>query len=215
MGRRSDHTREELRGLILRAAGRIAAQDGLEALTARRIAEEIGYSPGTLYNLFRDLDDIIVHLKAETLDELYAAITALPPAETPEDALASIAETYIRFTGDRQSRWKLVFQHSPSGAPLPDWYGEKIALLFAVVEAVLAPLFPPRRETEVRRAACVLWSGLHGMCSLAGEGLVLDAADLGAMSRSLIENYVAGLRAQAGAAVGAASRRRGAERTLA
>ena len=44
MGRRSDHKREDLRALALAAARRIMAAEGLRGLTARRLAQEIGYS---------------------------------------------------------------------------------------------------------------------------------------------------------------------------
>ena len=52
MGRRSDHSRDELLGLALDVAEKVVAQEGIGALTARRISKEIGYSVGTIYNLF-------------------------------------------------------------------------------------------------------------------------------------------------------------------
>ena len=47
MARRSDHSREELYDLALSAAREIAEAEGLRGLTARRIAEKIGYTPGS------------------------------------------------------------------------------------------------------------------------------------------------------------------------
>ena len=57
MARRSDHSREELYELALEKAGEIAEKEGLRGLTARGVAREIGYTIGTLYNIFEDLDD--------------------------------------------------------------------------------------------------------------------------------------------------------------
>jgi len=51
MGRRSIHSAEELRELIIQAATDIVERDGLAGLSAREIAKRIGYSPGTLYNV--------------------------------------------------------------------------------------------------------------------------------------------------------------------
>ena len=70
MGRRSDHSREDLRVLTLEAARRLLCAHGLEGLTARRVAAEIGYTPGTLYNIFENLDDLILHVTAGALDGL-------------------------------------------------------------------------------------------------------------------------------------------------
>ena len=47
MGRRSDHSREDLRTLTLAAARRIMAAEGLRGLTARRLQKRQGISKGS------------------------------------------------------------------------------------------------------------------------------------------------------------------------
>ena len=81
---RGEHSRSELRALILAAAGEIAEADGLRGLTARAIAGRIGYSPGTLYNIFADLDDVVIQLNGATLDALHETLAAVPTAGDPE-----------------------------------------------------------------------------------------------------------------------------------
>ena len=51
MGRRADHSRDELHSLALDAACRIVDDQGMDALTARGVARAIGYSPGSLYTI--------------------------------------------------------------------------------------------------------------------------------------------------------------------
>jgi AcrR family transcriptional regulator len=58
MARRSDHSRDELYNLAMTAARDIVRREGMAALTARGLATAIGYSPGTLYNLFDSLDEL-------------------------------------------------------------------------------------------------------------------------------------------------------------
>ncbi len=87
MGRRSDHSREELGALALDAARKIVEQEGLRGLTARRVARDIGYTIGTIYNHFENLDDLIMQLNGQTLDSLYAALTERPLDGDPEKAL--------------------------------------------------------------------------------------------------------------------------------
>ena len=98
MGRRSDHTREELHELALDAAERIIEEEGLKSLTVRRVASAIGYSHGTLYNVFADLDDLIVHLNGRTLDALYEALKDIPVEGEPEAALMQLSKGYIAFS---------------------------------------------------------------------------------------------------------------------
>jgi len=60
MGRRSDHTPEQLQDLVLSAARGILADEGLRGLSARRLAARIGYSVGTLYNVYENVDEIVL-----------------------------------------------------------------------------------------------------------------------------------------------------------
>ena len=68
MARRKDHSHEQLHTMATDAARELAEEEGLRGITARRIADKIGYSAGTLYNVFENLDDLIVHLNGSTLD---------------------------------------------------------------------------------------------------------------------------------------------------
>ena len=65
MGRRSVHSPEELRQLILDASQTIVERNGITGLSAREIARMIGYSPGTLYNIFENLDDVLLTLQVQ------------------------------------------------------------------------------------------------------------------------------------------------------
>ena len=196
MARRSDHTREELYRLALDAAWEIAEEEGLRGLTARRIAGKIGYSPGTLYNLFGNLDELIVRLNGRTLDALYEACAGARLEGEPEAALRALAGEYVRFTGEHPRLWSLLFEHHlPEGRQLPDWHHEKIMRLLGLAELALAPLFPPSRQDERRHSARVLWSSLHGMWSLESSGKLVATESVTSLMDSLITYYVAGLRA--------------------
>src|SRR5262245_29039349 len=97
MARRSDHTREELYKLALDAARKIVGKEGLRGLSTRRVAGEIGYTAGTLYQLFDDLDDLIMRLNGTTLDALYSMCGEVSPSGDPGMALKELANRYIDF----------------------------------------------------------------------------------------------------------------------
>ncbi|MEX2650096.1 MAG: TetR/AcrR family transcriptional regulator [Alphaproteobacteria bacterium] len=194
MARRSDHSHEELNALILDAARGVLEKEGLAGLTTRRIGQAIGYSPGTLYNRFKDLDDIVVNVNAATLDELYAELAAVAAGGDAAATLRALVARYLDFTTRRPKLWALLFQTSPDAAPRPDWYYAKMGRLFSLVEAALAPLFGTGREQERRDMARLLWAGLHGLCTLAAEGAVLTWDDVRRLSDLLIATTIAGLR---------------------
>ena len=201
MARRSDHSREELYTMALETAQRIVETDGYQALTARNVADAMGYSPGTLYNVFANLDDLVIHLNGWTLDLLHDRLVAIEGGGEPEADLLAFADIYIGFLGERPNLWSLMFEYRlPQGAVLPEWYKTKIGKLLARVERALAPLFPAQDEGGRREAARVLWAGLHGICSLAAEGKleIVTSRTVQTLADSLITNYVAGLRARQG-----------------
>ena len=66
--------RETLRREIVAKAGDLVAEEGLSALQARRIAREAGCAVGTLYNLFGDIDGLVIAVNAQTLAMLGNAI---------------------------------------------------------------------------------------------------------------------------------------------
>jgi AcrR family transcriptional regulator len=198
LGRRSDHSRKELYAMALATAQAIAEEEGLRGLTARRITREIGYTIGTFYSLFDNFDDLVLRLNGTTVDALYEVCAAVPLDGEPEAALHRLADRYIGFTRAHPKRWRILFEHHlPDGEVQPDWYREKILRLLGLVETALAPLFPPGQEAERLHAARVLWSSLHGICSLEAVDKLVSTETVEALSDSLITNYLVGLRTEA------------------
>jgi len=199
MARRSDHSREELREMTLAAAEQIVVEQGYEGLSARKVAAAIGYTVGTLYLVFENLDDLILHINARTLDRLHARMTGeLAMDGNATDTVLQMGQIYIRFADEDPHRWAMVFEHRFSEKrAVPAWYQEKIARMFALVEKGLEPLVKNRPRREVTQAARALWGGVHGICILAltdnlGVAGVESVQDL---TQLLISNYLKGLTA--------------------
>ena len=196
MARRSDHSREELREMVLSAAEQIVVEQGYQGLSARKVAAAIGYTVGTLYLVFENLDDLILHINARTLDRLHARMTEIQAnAGDATDYLLQLGEVYIAFADDDPHRWAMVFEHRFSGDQVvPAWYQEKIARMFAMVEEGLEPLANDRTGQEITQAARALWGGVHGICILAlTDNLgVVGVESMQDMTQSLISNYLKG-----------------------
>lgn len=201
MGRRSTHTPQQLREIILDAAQEIIEVQGLAGLSAREIARRIEYSPGTIYNMFENLDDVVLHVEARVLDALDKRLSAvLLQAGDTTGRVSRLAHAYLAFTHEKPRLWNLLFEHHlPSGAELPTWYRQKLELLMGRVEEALAELFPPGREADRQRAARVLWAGVHGITSLstADKLSVVTTETAGRLIDDLVATYLAGLLARA------------------
>jgi AcrR family transcriptional regulator len=77
------------REAILGSARALIERDGWEKLTIRRLAAEIGTSPGTVYNHVRDRDDLLVQLLNAEAKEFLEPRPALP--EDPRERIVAVA----------------------------------------------------------------------------------------------------------------------------
>jgi AcrR family transcriptional regulator len=209
MGRRSIHTPEQLRQLILDAAAAIIEAHGLAGLSAREIARRIGYSPGTIYNMFENLDDVVLNVEGRVLDELDQRLTAeLAKGGDQKTLVLRLAQAYLAFTHERPKLWNLLFEHCmPGGKDTPPWYQENLERLMSRVETAVAPLYPPDAVMDRQRAARVLWAGVHGITSLSTANKLSNVTSeaAGLLVADLVSNYLAGVTANAGTARAAVS----------
>jgi AcrR family transcriptional regulator len=173
-----EQRRLEVRQKLLEAAARKVALEGLHALKARELATEVGCSVGQIYNLYPDMDALILAVNAQTLQELGEKVGAArksPTPATPEEAFADLvaqAQAYLRFAFDNRNRWQAVFQHRLEGSPQPDWYLELKENLFAHITVPLERLLPSMNPQERTLLGRTIFSAVHGIVSLGVEELL-------------------------------------------
>lgn len=195
MGRRSLHTAEELRELIIGASTELIQESGLSGLSAREIARRINYSPGTLYNSFENLDDLVLTIEGRLLDRLLEAISSVPNDGDPRQQIHAIANCYLTFAARNPKLWNLLFEHHiPASRSVPDWYRQKLEALMGKVEDALLPIANGLDADELRRSARVLWAGVHGISSLsaADKLSIITADDANVLMDNLVRNYLVG-----------------------
>lgn len=182
--------------MALAAAEQILSEQGPGGLSARKVAKAIGYTVGTLYLVFDNLDDLILQVNGRTLDRLHAQMVAEQSRfQDPQERLLQLGHTYIRFANAEPHHWTLIFESRlPEGKGMPAWFQEKVTRMFSLVEAGLAPLAGHRSQEEIAQAARALWGGVHGICILAVTDK-LGVAGVGSvqeLAQALMSNYLRG-----------------------
>lgn len=167
MARRKDHTREELTELAVESGRKLVAEAGPQALTARKVATGMGYTPGTLYNLFDNIDALAAAINIRSMEAFARTIETVMRTETSTATrLRGIARAYLDFHQDSPHLWSLLF-----AAPLDyhsEAYHQAIHRIFDTVVEATRPLGSD--PDTARRKAKVLWATLHGICLLQQSG---------------------------------------------
>jgi AcrR family transcriptional regulator len=161
--------RDKLRSNILDVGRQLIADEGLSSVQARRIATEAGCSVGSVYNVFEDLDELIIALNMLTLAELGASLQAAHDRarqESTHDRLLALAQAYFLFASEHKKPWRAIFEHQlPEGRTAPPEYREDQDKLFALVEECLAKVVTEKEQRK--SAARALFASVHGIVSLS------------------------------------------------
>jgi AcrR family transcriptional regulator len=167
VGRRSDHTKRELKELIVTASIKLISEIGPSAFGTRAIAKEIGYSFGTIYHLFGDIETLRYHVKGRILDNWYEDLAAgMDQVDTKTEYLV---DAYIDLSEQQRFLWAFVFAlPSDHKENAPAWYIEKVENLFSLVIRSFSTITQNKKETEI--AARAIWASIHGICVLAMAG---------------------------------------------
>ena len=161
---------------LVEVAERRIGEAGVGALTARRLAADIGIAVGGIYNIVGDLDELALRVSSRTLGRLDGALaeaTAGRPPATPDDAadhLVAIAHAYLRFARGNLRLWRMLFDPRPRRAPgLPDWAADDRLRLFRHVVEPLVALLPDMAADRRMLCARTLFAAVHGIVTLGLE----------------------------------------------
>ena len=186
MGRRSDHSREELREIIISAGHRQMLEVGFSHFSAREVAKRVGYSIGTLYNVFGSYDGLILAINGRTLDLWRGHLeTRLKAVEDGGDRLTPAINAYFEFAIINRHAWTALYDFRlPDDIDPPDRYREKVAAIMTVVEREIAAALPAGRKTDAPALTRSLLATVHGHCfftlngtfRMLGENDPLEAA---------------------------------------
>jgi AcrR family transcriptional regulator len=179
MGRRSDHSRAELRAMILAEGHRQMSEVGYTHFSAREVAKRIGYSIGTIYNVFGTHDALILAINGETLD-LWREHLRAKLEYASEARLRVAVEAYFEFAILHHNAWTAIYDFRlPENAEAPKEYADKVKAITDIVLDEVAAALPLRRVGEAPSIARSLLACVHGHCffTLNGTFRILGEAD--------------------------------------
>lgn len=170
---RRDRERQEMQALILDAARDLFATEGYEAVTMRKIAERIEYSPTAIYFHFKDK----LSLLRELVDRDFASFAALLQRTAgitdPIERLRQVGYAYVDFALDHPNHYRFLFmtphpQLAPEESAIQKGNPDQDAYAFLraiIAEAIAQGRFKPGYQ-DPDQVSQIAWASAHGLVSL-------------------------------------------------
>ena len=162
--------KNEMREAILVAAKNLFLTEGYEKTSIRGIAEQIAYSPATIYQYFEDKDDIFLTIHIRAFDELLNRLKNADSVKNPLERLEALGKIYIAFALENPELYDLMFcMHAPMASlhtKKKEWncgFETYDHLKNTIQECVQQGLI---RSTNVDLITISAWGHLHGLLSL-------------------------------------------------
>ena len=173
MARKVEIRKAKLREALIEAAEAQIAKAGLASLKARGLAAEVGCSVGAIYNVFDDLNGVVMAVNGRTFKRLGAHVSAAMTGQEdadPNRQMIIMAHAYLHFADAEQHLWRALFDLEMSmDGSVPEWYLAELGALFGIIARPLRVLFPDLDDRALDLMVRALFSAVHGIVLLGLE----------------------------------------------
>ena len=168
---RKGRERAEREHRIVAAARVIAEREGWDAVTIRRLAEEIEYSQPVLYSHFENRDAIVTAVAVEGFRDITAALRKAASGSTGRNALKNVAMAYLAFALSRPALYEAMFVLPTNLRFAEAGTRPELHVAFEAIAAVVAPFC-----ADVADVTETFWAALHGLAALDRSGRIRPSA---------------------------------------
>ena len=179
VGRPREHG-EATAAALLEAAERVIAAGGIEAVSVRGLADEVGTTTRAVYALFGSKDGVFVALAARAWETLRESLRTLPVTGDPRaDLVAAGSRVFRRFVLTHPVLFRIGVQRS---TVTPDVAGQYEAARLRALEALEGRISRLREAgglagRSVREAACHFHALCEGLADLELRGALPEGQE--------------------------------------
>jgi AcrR family transcriptional regulator len=188
----------EFREKLVDAAERLFARHGLEAVTMRQLAAELGVSPMTPYRYFADKDAILTAVRTRAFNRHAEALELAfeGGANTVERANA-VGRAYLDFALSHPEAYKLMFDIKlPDDAAHPELLAAGARSRATMTAHLKAMIDAGVLRGDPDLIGHMFWSALHGAIQLQLAGLLSPPFDAERLSGEIMRTLWIGLNAE-------------------
>jgi AcrR family transcriptional regulator len=163
---------DDFKARLCAAAERRFAEGGVESVSMRQLAADLGCSPMTPYRYFQDKDDILAAVRTAAFDRFAAALEAAGAGvEDPAERARATGRAYLTFAFSEPNAYRLMFDLSqPEDGRYPELAraSERARATMGMGLAGMAERGQVAGDPEV--LGYVVWAAIHGLVVLRLAG---------------------------------------------
>lgn len=166
---RKEREKQEMRNLIIESATQLFLKQGYDKTSIRSIADDIEYSPATIYLYFKDKDEIFFDIHTNAFEILEKKLRENDVIADPFERLSALGKTYIRFGIENPDYYDLMFIMRAPVEQIKNeekWKAGECA--FGYLLTTVSACLEEKRimQADVYVTAVQVWSFVHGLVSL-------------------------------------------------
>ena len=179
---------------VCRVAAVLFARHGVEGVTMRQIAAELGCSPTTAYRYFRDKDEILAAVRAVAFNQFGEVIEeAARSSPDPLKSAHNVGQAYLGFALEHPDAYRMMFDISQAAVSSNAGLAEALARARRSMVAYVVPLIDKGiLRGEANALGQMLWAAAHGLVMLRLSGIVADDAELRRLHQKTMSALVRG-----------------------
>lgn len=185
------------REAVLAAARARLERDGVDQLSLRAVARDLGVTAPALYAYCEGKGELLAALAAahfERLAERFAAVDA----DDPVERMRALSLAYVEHALESPPLFELMFRYPPvSGAGVEAFPPATRAFELATAAIAEAARAGRLRVADVGLAAMTMWAAVHGAAQVVLMGFPLDEVGAQRFVESVVDTVIAGLVADA------------------
>jgi AcrR family transcriptional regulator len=168
------------RAEICHVAEGLFARHGVEGVTMRQIAAELGWSSTTAYRYFKSKEEILAAVRAAAFNRFCDVIEAATKSNTdPRKSARAVGQAYIGFALENSDAYRMMFEVSQADVTGNAALTEALARAHRTMIAYVTPLIALGiLEGDATALGQMLWAAAHGLVMLRLSGIVSGDAAL-------------------------------------
>ena len=191
---------QTFRARLCAVAERRFAERGVDGVSMRQLADELGCSPMTPYRYFRDKEEILAAVRAAAFDRFATAMeeAAACAHGDARDMARRVGEAYLRFALSAPDSYRLIFDLSqPDQERYPDLV-RAVTRTRRTMSAFMETLVAQHvLQGDPTLLGFVFWAGIHGIVVLHLAGKLPAKPGLRAIHREMMRLLSLGARNEA------------------